>query len=130
MDGTLSGGSAVIGALAGFLGSLLLGATGIAVGGAARYGVPPAHRRTGGWLLAGLGAAVMVGIAVMAGVEGPRSGYAWFAIIVASWFPGFAAASLGANRWILLGMVPAGILLASFVMMALASASDPFGTTI
>lgn len=93
----------------GLFAGLILGATGVAVGGAARYGIPERYRKSGGIVLAvvaGIAVAALVGLSL---AEGRQSRVSWAAVFLVQWYPGFAAACLGANRWVLLAMVVAGI---------------------
>lgn len=104
---------ALISPIVGILGSLVISGFGIAVGASARYGLPSSYRRGGGRILAVLGGALMLALVVGASIEQPtRAGWLYAATILAVWFPGFAAASLGASRWILAGSVPMGMVLA------------------
>lgn len=105
--------TALITPIVGILGSLVIGGFGVALGGAARYGLPPPYRRSGGRLLVGLSGLLMLAIAAGVAIDvSGRAGWIYAASLLAVWFPGFVAASLGVNRWILAGSVLVGLALA------------------
>ena len=109
----------LISPLVALLGSVVISGFGLALGGAARYGLPPSYRRSGGWLLAGLGGALMLAIALAIAIDGSgRASWIYLASTLAVWFPGFVVASLGARRWTLAASVPAGMVLAYAISLS------------
>jgi hypothetical protein len=106
----------------GVFGSLLLSFTGVAIGAAARYGLPDAWRRFGGWALSFAGA-ILLTVAVMAAVaaKGDPEPHRLdgLVLVVASWLPGFIAGALGANRLVLVATLPAAAVLVGFLSQIL-----------
>jgi hypothetical protein len=112
----------LIGLSAGVFGGFLLSFTGVAVGAAARYGLPDGWRRLGGWALAVAGVILLTVLVVAAvtakGGPQPRMLDALL-LVVASWLPGFVAGALGANRLVLVATLPAAIVLVGFLSQIL-----------
>lgn len=103
--GVALGGFVLVAAIAGLLG----GPVGLATGAAARYGIPSAWRGKGAWLLAAVAILLLAALCAMAAAESPpRNEWAGLAVILSTAVPGFVAAGFGADRWTLLGMIPAG----------------------
>jgi hypothetical protein len=104
----------------GVFGGILLSFTGVAVGAAARYGLPARARLPGGLVLSIAGGLLLAWLtARAAGDEGGGSAFDWFAPLVAGWLPGFIAAALGANRFVLIATFPMGLVLGAFVASAI-----------
>ncbi len=89
--------------------TLVLSLSGLAVGGIARQCFPVSLRRTGGIVLAVASVAAYAGL-ILFTITNPAQVGMWVlaVVICAMWIPGFVAASLGANRWVLLASVIAG----------------------
>src|SRR5262245_48383010 len=68
--------TALISPIALFLGGVVISGFGVALGAAARYGLPTSYRYGGGWTLAGLSTALMVAVVAGAAINEPaRAGW-------------------------------------------------------